>query len=442
MRVAHFVQRYPPAIGGSEAYFHRLGRFLATQGDRVSVFTSNALDLAAFWSPAGRTIPAETKMEDGVEVRRFGLVRWPGRRYFLKPVSLWPQRLWQCLTQPCNPASIAMWRAVQREPGPLEVVHATAFPYAWPLACGLRLARRLGAAFLLTPFLHLGDPDDPNDRTRRAYTAPWLMHLARAADLVFVQTQGERRVLLDQGVAPERLVLLGMGVDADECTGGQRESARVSWGAARDEVVVGHLANASREKGTLDLLRAAETCWRQGQRMRLVLAGPEMPSFARFWETHQPRGPVIRLGVLSEEGKRDFYAGVDVFALPSRSDSFGLVLLEAWANGVPNVGYRAGGIAEVIRDGEDGLLVPCGDVSALSDALGLLVANAGIRVALGRSGRARVRNEFGWGPKLAIVRASYENAAADRRHRACPPGNDGQRRARTGYLTDSALRTR
>ena len=43
----------------------------------------------------------------------------------------------------------------------------------------------------------------------------------------------------------------------------------------------------------------------------------------------------MRLGVLSERQKRDFFAGIDVFALPSRSDSFGLVLLEAWANGVP-----------------------------------------------------------------------------------------------------------
>ena len=56
-----------------------------------------------------------------------------------------------------------------------DVVHATAFPYAFPIACARRLARRVGAPFVLTPFLHLGDPDDPNDRTRRAYTQPALV---------------------------------------------------------------------------------------------------------------------------------------------------------------------------------------------------------------------------------------------------------------------------
>ena len=54
MRVAHFVQRYPPALGGSEAYFARLGRHLSGRGDRVTVFTTAAIDLEAFWKPSGR----------------------------------------------------------------------------------------------------------------------------------------------------------------------------------------------------------------------------------------------------------------------------------------------------------------------------------------------------------------------------------------------------
>src|SRR5438876_7818566 len=88
LRVAHFVQRYPPALGGSEAYFARLSRFLAARGDRVSVFTSNALALEAFWSPRGSCLPASIQHEDGVEVRRYPLWRMPGRRFLLKPLSL------------------------------------------------------------------------------------------------------------------------------------------------------------------------------------------------------------------------------------------------------------------------------------------------------------------------------------------------------------------
>jgi glycosyltransferase involved in cell wall biosynthesis len=57
-----------------------------------------------------------------------------------------------------------------------------------------------------------------------------------------------------------------------------------------------------------------------------------------------------------------------VFALPSRSDSFGIVLLEAWANGAATVGYVAGGIGGVIRHEQDGLLVRCGDLKGLATA--------------------------------------------------------------------------
>ena len=71
MRVAHFVQRYPPALGGSEAYFARLSRHLAAAGDAVTVFTTSALDLEAFWSRHGRCLAAGVSSEDGVEVRRY-----------------------------------------------------------------------------------------------------------------------------------------------------------------------------------------------------------------------------------------------------------------------------------------------------------------------------------------------------------------------------------
>ncbi len=222
MRVAHFIQRYPPALGGSEAYFARLSRFLAAQGDEVTVFTSNAIELEAFWSRRGRCTTAGVTTEDGVEVRRYPLWRWPGRRYMLKLLSFMPNRLWQCLTLPCNPISPALWHAAGRHPRPFDVVHASAFPYAWPIACARRLARRLRVPLLLTPFLHLGDPADPHDPTRRGYTAPALRWLLRQADAVLVQTRGEQQAVLNMGIAPEHTILQGLGVEASECTGGDR----------------------------------------------------------------------------------------------------------------------------------------------------------------------------------------------------------------------------
>jgi glycosyltransferase involved in cell wall biosynthesis len=186
MHIAHFIQRYPPALGGSEAYFARLSRYLVQRGHRVTVFTTNAYDLEAFWSTRGRCLRPGVAIEDGVEVRRYRLWRCPEHRRVLKVLSFLPHRLWQCLTMSCNPVALDMWQDAGRANVPFDIVHASAFPYGWPLACGLRLARRLSVPLVLTPFLHLGDPDDPRDRTRRVYLSPALMSLVRAADRVFV----------------------------------------------------------------------------------------------------------------------------------------------------------------------------------------------------------------------------------------------------------------
>ncbi|HWG45970.1 MAG TPA: glycosyltransferase family 4 protein [Gemmataceae bacterium] len=408
MRVAHFVQRYPPALGGSEDYFARLSRYLAAAGDQVTVFTTTAVDLPAFWSTSGCCLRPGRRIEDGVEVRRYHLWHLPYQTRILKALSFLPSHPWQPLTISCNPIAWRMWVECGQARDPFDVVHATAFPYGWPLACARRLARRLGVPFVLTPFLHLGDPADPRDCTRRAYTSPALLSLAHSADRLFVQTEGERQALLDHGISGERLILQGMGLDRESCTGGDRLRARAEWGISPDDVVIGHLANNSREKGSVDLLRAAERAWRQGGRFVVVLAGPEMPNFQSFWRGHRPSGRVIRLGVLDARQKRDFFAAIDVFALPSRSDSFGLVLLEAWANGVPNIGYRAGGIGWVIRDEKDGLLAPCGDINGLAAAMLRLSVDADLRRTLGAAGLERTRHEFEWEDKFKMVRRAYQ----------------------------------
>lgn len=426
MRIAHFVQRYPPALGGSEAYFARLSGWLAQQDDEVTVFTTTALDLEAFWRADARCLRAGTSCENRVLVRRYGLVRWPGRRYLLKALSFCPHRLWQCLTLPCNPISGRMWSDAGKARPRFDIVHATAFPYAWPMACALRLARRQRIPFCLTPFLHLGDPDDPDDRTRRRYLSPPFLYLLRAADCIFVQTNLEREALLGCGLQEEKLVQQGLGVDPAECTGGDREKARRRWQVEPAEVVVGHLANLSEEKGSVDLLRAAELAWQQGARFTVVLAGPQMANFRRFFSTYRMAETVRCLGIVSDEEKRDFYAGIDLFALPSRSDSFGLVLLEAWANGLANVAYRAGGVAELIRPGQDGCLVRCGDIRELGATLQMLVSDPELRRRFGCAGRRRIALEFPWSDKLALVRAVYSRSSGRSDRGLWPPLSSGR----------------
>jgi glycosyltransferase involved in cell wall biosynthesis len=398
MKLAHFCHRYPPAVGGSESYFARLSTWLAARGHRVVVFTSTAEDLSAFWDPAARQLPASLTYEHSLEVHRLPLWHLPvAHRYVMKALSLVPVPRWQAVTMPFNPIVPGMRRI--REP--FQAVHATAFPYSYPLVAARDLARRLRVPFLLTPFVHTGDPYDPADRIRRAYTTPALLQLAREADAVFVQTEGERRVLAEKGVAPERLVLQGLGVDLADCTGGNPAVYRTE----ETGPILGHLANHSREKGTIDLLQAANLAWETGAAFELLLAGPRMPAFESWWQTYRPRGRVRLLGPLDAQQKRDFFAALDGFVLPSRSDSFGLVLPESWANGIPVAVYDAGGPPWLVRDGVDGHVVRCGDVTGLAAVLARLPGDR----ALGEAGRARINaGEFDWERSLSIVEATLQ----------------------------------
>ena len=141
-----------------------------------------------------------------------------------------------------------------------------------------------------------------------------------------------------------------------------------------------------------------------GEVFRLVLAGPAMPNFLHVWQSYPHRAAVTRLGVLTDSARRDFFAGIDAFCLPSRTDSFGLVLPEAWANGKPVVAYRAGGPADLIRDGVDGFLVKCGDVAGLRARLRQLAADRQLARRMGEAGRERMATDFGWERSLRLVR--------------------------------------
>lgn len=407
MHVAQFVHRYPPALGGAEAWAARLSRYLVAAGEQVAVWTTTALDLTSFTGRRRRELPPGTTVEDGVTIHRFApSLRWPGRRPALKAASLVPLRSWQAMTQPWGPIPLGMWRAVARPPAGLDVVHALAFPYAAIIQSAYRLARRADVPFVLTPFLHLGDPAAPRDPVRRAFTAPHLRRLLRAANRVLVQTPTEAAAATALGVPSARVVLHGLGVDPGDCTGGDRSATRERWGVGPDEVIVGHLANLSLEKGTRDLVVAVGELRRAGAPVRVVLAGPRMPSFDKFWRRSGPADWVIELGPLTDAQRRDFYAGIDGFALPSRSDSFGLVFLEAWANGVPVIGYRTGGVVDVIRHEEDGLLVQCADIDELATAIRRLTGDADERAAWGRAGRERIARDFRWEDKLRIAHSA------------------------------------
>jgi len=105
---------------------------------------------------------------------------------------------------------------------------------------------------------------------------------------------------------------------------------------------------------------------------------------------------------------------LDIYAAPSRLESFGVAVVEAGACGLPVVVSHAGGLPEVVVAGETGLVVPGDDVPALQAALKRLVLDAALRERLGRQGRARVEREYEWGHCVERMERCYADTIAAR----------------------------
>jgi glycosyltransferase involved in cell wall biosynthesis len=99
-------------------------------------------------------------------------------------------------------------------------------------------------------------------------------------------------------------------------------------------------------------------------------------------------------GYLPDAALRAVLRHAAVFAMPSRGEGFGLVYLEAMRAGIPCLGSRDDAAADVIVDGETGLLVPRQDTDAIAGAIARLLTDEPMRLRLGEAGRRRYENVF------------------------------------------------
>src|SRR5262249_38678053 len=107
-------------------------------------------------------------------------------------------------------------------------------------------------------------------------------------------------------------------------------------------------------------------------------------------------------------------------------------------NGVPNIAYRAGGVAGVIRHEEDGMLIKCGDVPALTEGMLRLVNDEKLRHRLGQTGMKRVAQAFRWEDKLTKVRDVYLDLMQSRSPAPGGPGSGSSGAARSDPQLTSA----
>lgn len=246
-----------------------------------------------------------------------------------------------------------------------------------------------------------------------------LRHLAahREVDVLVAESRAVKESLVLNGFSPERIALL------PNMTQGRGTWEEVSaYNAARmrpGSRTVLFVGRASYEKG-IDALVEAMALVRRPWKLVLVTGGEYMAKVRARVRALGIEDSVEFPGILDYEATRERYAEADVVAFPSVwMESFGLVGLEAMANGKPVVGFRTGGVPDWLADGETGLLAELGDVAGFAERLGRLLDDPALAARFGRAGLERAARDFDGGTYLRRLLGVYEQAR--RRRGAAAP---------------------
>jgi D-inositol-3-phosphate glycosyltransferase len=387
LRIAHLTATFPPYPGGAGNTAYRFAVGQAQHGHHVEVFTAAA--------------DGESPDPGGAIVHRFD-----------PPFAIG--------NAPLIPA-IARLRG-------FDVLHLHyPFIFGVELLLGSRLGRGGRDAAVLVHYKNELIGEGARRPLFAAYERIWPPLLVRQADRVCVLSEDHAdsvpylRSLRRR--RPERVVEMPNGVDTEAFAPGPDASGlRASLGLGEDAVVVAFVATLDRAHYFKRLDVAIEALARAGdERLHLIVAGdgelrPEFEAQARA----AGLGDRVRfLGRIPHARLPDVLRASDLFLLTTQPpESFGIVLIEAMACGLPVIATEYPGVRAVVDESANGLLVPRRDAEAVGSAIRRL-AEAGPeeRRRLGEAGRAKCERLWSWPRLLDRMDDAYRGAIETRRTR-------------------------
>lgn len=405
---------YPPFVGGGERYIRSLGQAIKAAGHHLTVVTSTALSEQDFWSHnAHLPETVQTEDDDGVTVIRcplrplsggsailMGIRKSMGALSYLPATKPILQKLARFFPQlPEMPPILSETMASA------DLVHGFNLSWEGPLMAAWQMARQQKRPFVVTPFAHLGDKH--GGRAAINSTMPHQLEMLSSAEAVLTLTNVSKEGLIRYGVPANKLTTIGGGLDPIPETWPAEAELRQKFGLSGRYVLF--VGRATADKGVFTAAEAVLLANQQGHELTLAVAGRVTDDFTRFYErlSLDEQTRIRPLGAVSEADKHGLLDACELLLLPSRADSFGIVLLEAWAHRKAVIGARAGGIPGVIDENITGLLIPFGDANALCAAVLRLLTNPQLSQTIGIAGYNKLIDQYDWATVADTVLAAY-----------------------------------
>jgi len=240
--------------------------------------------------------------------------------------------------------------------------------------------------------------------------------LSRRTAVRIVNSEGVRESLVQRvGIRPKETRVIYNGVDAERLApSANRAALRSRFGWPDGAPVLLSVGRLVREKNYPMLLRVIASLRESRPALRAAIAGWG----AAEQSLQDLRAKLCLTNCVEFLGRRedvaDLMAAADIFVMPSLSEGFSNALLEAMWIGLPVVATRVNGAVEIIRNGENGMLVDIGDERAFTAAVADLLADQPRRDRLGRQASTDVRRRFSIDRMVAEHIESYRTAAAGR----------------------------
>jgi L-malate glycosyltransferase len=345
-----------PTVGGSGVLASQLGEQLARRGHQVH--------FVSYGRPFRLDATLPNVFFHPVEINEYDLFRYPD---YTLPLSV---RL----------------AGVSREHG-LDLIHAH---YAVPHAVAACLARQMlgGEAPALITTLHGTDTTligkDPNYQPVIRHALEQSSGITAVSEYLRAETARTFRVSRDIRVIHNFF--------APATPARSREQVRQVLGIADGEFLIIHMSNLRPGKRINDLLRVVAASRYRDRLRLLILAGGD---FAPYRPLASSLGIEPRLTVLpAVSGVEDYLNAANLALYTSDYESFGLSILESMFHRHPVLATRAGGVPEVVVDGETGFLLPTGNIAAFVERLDAIIENPGAYKKMGEKAGERARALF------------------------------------------------